>query len=82
MTDHEQVQINYTLLDGPKLLEALGDDAMKWAIAFKQHANLQDEMLDVGFLLCWFANAIEHSSAVRSQRSQPQMKPFLDRKFP
>ena len=31
--------VQYTSMDGNTLLEALGDDAAKWAAAFNQHAS-------------------------------------------
>ena len=58
--------MNYTALDGPDLLSALGDDAGKWAAAFKQTAEkLGHHGMDEGWLIGWFANAIEHSNDVR-----------------
>ncbi len=87
-TEHEiasvgQVVTDYTLLDSPNLLRALGDDAASWAKAFVQHAKKVqargDDPLDEGWLISWFANAIEHSSDVRRWRSQPATAPVLDR---
>ena len=57
---------NYTEMDGPMMLSALADDAAKWAEAFCQHARkLGHGDIDQGWMIGWFANAIEHSSAVR-----------------
>jgi len=52
--------------NGADLLQALGDDGMKWAAAFCQitKKNL-DIDLEVMYVQGWFANAIEHSSDVR-----------------
>lgn len=57
---------DYTKMDGPSLLAALGDDAAKWAAAFRQTAlKLGYSDMDEGWLIGWFANAIEHSQDVR-----------------
>jgi hypothetical protein len=62
---------DYTKLESHKMVEALGDDAAKWAAAFKQHAEkLGHEGVDEGWLIGWFANAIEHSSDVRRWRRE------------
>lgn len=58
---------DYTEMDGPALLAALRDDGMKWAVAFNQHAvQLGYSEMDEGWLCSWFANAIEHSTDVRT----------------
>lgn len=58
---------DYTKLDGPQLLAAMQDNGMKWAIAFNQHAvKLGYSEMDEGWLFTWFANAIEHSTDVRT----------------
>ena len=60
---------NYTAMNGPTLLEACGDDAAKWAAAFKQHAEkLGHSGMDEGWLIGWFANAIERSCDERRWR--------------
>lgn len=69
---------DYTKLDGPALLEAMGDDAMKWAEAFRQHGAIVEDPLDIGWLVTWFANAIEHSSDVRRWRGEPQTRPVTE----
>lgn len=59
--------IDYTALGGPALLQALGDDAQKWAEAFHQMAiKLGYSDMDKGWLIGWFANAIEHSWVIRT----------------
>lgn len=68
---------DYTLLDGPAFLEALGDDAMKWATAFCQTMHKQKWEIDESLMVGWFANAIEHSSDVRHRRGQPATQPAL-----
>jgi len=73
---------DYTLLAGPTLLFALGDDATKWAAAFNQHAaKLGYPTMDEGWLTGWFANAIENSSDVRARRTRPPTTPVF-RSFP
>jgi len=58
---------NYTEMEGPELLHALRDDAAKWAAAFRQTAiKLGYSDMDEGWLIGWFANAIEHSTDVRT----------------
>lgn len=59
---------DYTQLEGPAFLEALGDDAMKWAVAFKQMIDFNGLFIsDItpDYMVGWFANAIEHSGDVR-----------------
>lgn len=76
-----QVVIDYTKLDESNLLRALSDDASVWTKAFVQHAKKVEargeDPLDEGWLITWFANAIEHSSDVRRWRSEPQTRPVL-----
>ncbi len=60
---------DYAAMDGPTLLNALSDDAAKWAAAFCQiAAKLGHPNIDEGWMISWFANAIEHSSDVRRWR--------------
>jgi len=68
--------IDYTAMDGPQLLSALGDDAYKWAEAFCQHVKKFDggKELDHGWMITWFANAIEHSHDVRRWRAEKAAK--------
>lgn len=82
MTAGQPPSIDYTAMDSATLLDVLGDDASKWAAAFRQYAaRLGYSDMDEGWLIGWFANAIEHSSDVRSWRGKPQVEPFAD-KFP
>jgi hypothetical protein len=68
---------DYTALTGPQLLEALGDDASKWAAAFCQYAKTFNHSdIDEGWMIGWFANAIEHSHDVRGRRAKPQVQPL------
>ena len=65
---------DYTALDGPALLNALGDDASKWAAAFRQTATkLGYSDMDEGWLIGWFANAIEHSWEIRIRRDTERL---------
>lgn len=58
---------DYTAMDAPTMLAEMGDDAQKWAAAFVQTAEkLGHTGIDEGWMIGWFANAIEHSHAVRS----------------
>jgi hypothetical protein len=57
---------DYTAMDTVELYQALQDDASKWAAAFCQHAEkLGHHGIDEGWMIGWFAAAIEHSSNVR-----------------
>lgn len=58
---------DYTKMSGPELLAALRDDGQKWAVAFNQCAvKCGYSEMDVDWLTTWFANAIEHSTDVRT----------------
>jgi hypothetical protein len=62
---------DYTAMDGPQLLSAMGDDAAKWADAFCQHAKkLGHGDIDEGWMIGWFANAIESSHDLRMRRTR------------
>jgi len=53
-----------------QLLERLGDDAAKWASEFRKTAiKLGYSDMDEGWLIGWFANAIEHSTLVRARKA-------------
>lgn len=58
--------VDYRRYEGADLLHALGDDARKWAEAFLQMNP--DATIDQETLICWFANAIEHSYDMRTGR--------------
>ena len=61
-------------MDGPALLEACGDRAHHWADAFCQIAKHRHGLdIDYGWMVGWFANAIEHSEIVRERREMAQM---------
>ena len=58
---------DYTAMDGHVMVAELGADARKWAVAFGQMAvKLGYSEMDEGWLIGWFANAIEHSYDVRT----------------
>ena len=57
---------DYTAMSGPEMLHACRDDGHKWATAFCQHAKTQGHDIDHGWMVGWFANAIEHSHDVRT----------------
>lgn len=60
-------QPDYTAMEGGKLIAALGDDATKWAAAFCQHAERIGHVIDEGWMIGWFANAIECSHDLRTR---------------
>lgn len=76
MSDATQPVTDYASMTEQELLNAVGDDASKWAAAFRQVAlRLGYSDMDEGWLIGWFANAIEHSSDVRTWRSKPETQP-------
>jgi len=56
--------MDYTELNGPKLLHELGDDATRWAEAFCQKFPDNDK----GLMKSWFACAIEYSNDIRKEK--------------
>lgn len=57
---------NFEKMDGPELLAYCRDDATKWAEAFCFTAKRTYGLdIDEGWMIGWFANAIEHSQDVR-----------------
>ncbi len=71
----ESGDADYTAIPGHLLPEKLGDDAGAWAVAFCQHAEKLGHTIDTGWMIGWFANAIEASWERRVRRAQPQTKP-------
>jgi hypothetical protein len=58
---------DFDKMDGPELLAYCRDDAAKWAAAFRATAiKLGYSDMDEGWLIGWFANAIENSTDVRT----------------
>lgn len=60
---------DYTAMESVEMLTALGDDAGKWAAAFCQtfaKVHPDQPVPDEGWMIGWFANAIEHSHDVRT----------------
>ncbi len=60
--------MKYKNLNDGDLLQMLGDDGLKWAEAFQEIIVDEGKPIDVALMTGWFANAIEHSSAVRNWR--------------
>lgn len=61
--------VDYTAMDAPEMLAAVGCDAAKWAAAFCQtFAKLHPDQLvpDEGWMIGWFANAMmaQHDHAI------------------
>lgn len=70
VADRAECPIDYTAMDGPTMLAACGDNGAKWANAFCQTAKkLGHGDIDEGWMIGWFANAIEQSRAVRATPS-------------
>ncbi len=60
--------IDYTTMEPAAMIGELGDNAAKWAAAFCQHAKKLDGYApDEGWMIGWFANAIEHSHSIRTR---------------
>lgn len=58
-------------MEDGKLIEWMGDDASRWSkafCAFKRTQGWRASDIDEGLMTGWFANAIEHSTIVRSRR--------------
>ncbi len=62
-------EVDYTTMGDQQLIGICGDDAMKWATAFCQTAKKHGNDLYPGWLVGWFANAIETADSVRRHRS-------------
>lgn len=64
----------YTKLQAGDMLQAVGDDAVKWADAFLEVVPGADRELMVG----WFANAIENAWSLRTNRFIHDGEAFLE----
>lgn len=73
----ERVIPDYGAMSDPDLLSALGDDGSLWAAAFCQIAKKHGHDIDEGWMIGWFANAIEGSWAKRMRRAGPETRPLL-----
>ena len=73
----EEKRPDYSAMTEPQLLNAMGDDASQWAAAFCQIAKRHGHDLDEGWMIGWFANAIEHSTQVRTRRMAAETQPVL-----
>lgn len=57
-----------------QLIQRLGDDAAKWAAEFRRRAiRLGYSDMDEGWLIGWFANAIEGAESTRRYRHDAAM---------
>ena len=70
MSEASKPHVDYTAMDAPTMLAALGDDGMKWAEAFCQHHAKHKFEIDESLMVGWFANAIEHSHDTRRWRME------------
>lgn len=78
MSEAAPVEIDYTKMTDGELVNELGDDASKWAAAFCQYADKKGiKGIEEGWMLAWFASAIEHSTDVRHNRGRPAVMPVL-----
>ncbi len=79
MTDQQNPpEPDYTAMQPGHMLDALRDDASLWAKAFCQHARNLGQEIDEGWMIGWFANAIETSWAHRVRRAEPETRPVID----
>lgn len=72
----EQGNTDYTKLSDVALLDLLRDDASLWAAAFCQIARKHGHEIDEGWMIGWFANAIENAWEIRMRRSLPETVPL------
>lgn len=62
-------RVDYANMPSHEMLAALADNGAEWAAAFCQTAKkLGIKGIDEGWMIGWFANAIERSWQVRSER--------------
>jgi hypothetical protein len=70
---------DYTKMDSGEMVNACGSDATKWAEAFAQHAkSIADrggDILDRGWLIGWFANAIVRAQDEMHWAAQKKLNP-------
>ena len=66
---------DYATIPEQLLPETLGDDGAAWAAAFCQFAKKNGLDIDEGWMIGWFANAIEASHDCRMRRAQPLPEP-------
>lgn len=67
--------MTFTEMDSVAMLNAMGDDAYRWADAFMELTK--DKPVDHALMVAWFANSIEHSSDVRRWRREKE-QPAID----
>jgi len=65
---------DYTKMQPGEMLESVGDDAAKWTDAFMQTVAKEgtDKIVEWDCMVAWFANASEHSTAVRAKQERLQ----------
>ena len=68
MPAQEQVTPDYTAMSSAEMLSVLRDDGAAWAAAFCQIAKKLGHDIDEGWMIGWFANAIETSWQTRCNR--------------
>lgn len=68
---------DYTAIEEWRMPGMCGDDGAAWAAAYCQHAKKLGIDVDEGWMIGWFANAIEASWEARTRRAQPPTKPIL-----
>ncbi len=59
----------YAEMSAPELLQAVADDAGKWADAFVEIVLKGGVEIDQALMIGWFANAIESSYDLRRRRT-------------
>ena len=65
-----------------ELLELMGTDAQRWAYEFSSRAHRVPDMLDEGWLVGWFANAIEIGRSAGWRARQQELDENLGRTRP
>ena len=65
-------------MNDSELLHYMADDAAKWAAEFCKIARNNGHCLDEGWMIGWFANAIEHASSLRVRKAKECFADFIE----
>jgi len=75
MPEQQKVTPDFSAMKSHQIILACGDDAGMWASAFCQTATKLGMDIDEGWMIGWFANAIEAAWTKRMQRAEPETRP-------
>jgi hypothetical protein len=80
MSDPLNPDVDYTLMESGPMVCACGDSGARWARAFVQHMAKQGQPnIDEGLMIAWFANIIETSYSVRTERAVTELVDSIKR---